>query len=281
MPANATALPADSVSDAHVIASIGASLASPKGVDAAAGFDGVPYALVPPGYSFRSLEDTLPWPARKRGRDTLNDADSFVRFVNENKTGATRLYGTLTPPSVLAVFDDHGDEPGWRQHTALYACPLSAEWKTWNAADGRRMQQAEFAQFVEDNAPDCVTPPAADMIEIARTLEAKKKVNFASGIRLTNGQTELTYEETVQGTAAKGRLALPEVFTLGVPVLEGGPKYALEARLRYRIGDGGALAMWFDLVRPHKLIEHAAREVWGLIEAQTDLRIFNGSPGAA
>lgn len=87
------------------------------------------------------------------------------------------------------------------------------------------MNQADFARFIEDNAPDIASPPAADMIEISRSLEAKKKVNFASAIRLDNGKTEFTYEEDIEGTAAKGRLQVPQVFTIGIPVPEGGPKW--------------------------------------------------------
>lgn len=116
------------------------------------------------------------------------------------------------------------------------------------------------------------------MLEISRSLEAKKKVNFASGLRLSNGQNELTYDEQISGTAAKGKLNVPELFTIGIPVLEGGIKYAVEARLRYRIADGGRLTMWFELVRPHKIVEDAVLAVWKEIEDKTGLMIFNGKP---
>lgn len=171
-------------------------------------------------------------------------------------------------------------EAGWRDHTAFYECPLSAEWKAWSKANKNLFEQAEFAQFIEDNLPDIVEPSGADMLEISRTLEAKKKINFASGIRLSNGQQELTYEEQVAGTASKGKLQIPEVFKIGIPVLEGGPRYSVQARLRYRI-DGGALVMWFDLLRPHKIIEDAVLAVWKDIEAGTGTAILNGDPDLA
>ena len=117
------------------------------------------------------------------------------------------------------------------------------------------------------------------MLEVSRTLEAKKKVNFASGIRLANGEVQFTYEEQIQGTAAKGQIKVPETFVLGIPVFHGGPRYHVEARLRYRIADGGAMTMWYDLLRPHKIIEHAALEVWKEIETETGESILHGSPG--
>ena len=196
----------------------------------------------------------------------------------ELQTPQTRLYGQANPPKFTAIFNDNaGTAPGWQDHRAVYSCPLAVEWREWTAKNGQAMNQEAFAKFIEDNAPDIVTPPAADMIEIARTLEAKKKVSFASGVRLDNGATEFTYEEDIQGTAAKGRLQVPQTFTIGVSVMENGPRYAVTARLRYRIADKGALTLWFDLERPHKIVEDAAREVRDQIAEGTGLRIFNGS----
>ena len=246
-----------------------------------------PFVLVPGHAKIEDLERLLPQPTRKSGTVTLNDHRSFVRYVLEENVPGTRIYGSVTPkPVFTAVFNDHAGNteasagrplsPGWRDHRAVYACPLSREWTIWNGASGKQMDQAAFAAFLEDNLPDIAEPAAADMLEIARSLEAKKRVNFASGLRLSNGQTQLTYEETIEGTAAKGRIHVPETFALGIAVLEGGDRYRVEARLRYRIADGGKLTMWFDLLRPHKVLEDAANFVWQAIEAETGLKVFNG-----
>ena len=237
----------------------------------------VPNVLVPEGYRVHDLESALLRPLRPRGTVVLRDTASFTAVVADRKVEGTRLYGKLSPPSFTAVFNDTtGEVPGWRDDRATYACPVSVEWQRWTASNGKQMNQEAFAQFIEDNAADCVTPDAATMIEVSRTLEAKKKVNFASGIRLSNGQSELTYEETVSGTAGKGKFTVPEEFVIGVSVLEGGPKYAVTARLRYRIAEQGKLTMWFDLLRPHKVLEDAVREVWHQIQTETGLTILNG-----
>lgn len=259
-------------------AALGAALAEAGHATAPAEGQSIPYVVVPQNYAVNDLEKLLAVPTRKRGVTTLRDVGSFCRFIADQKSDSTKLYGTkVGQPGFVAVFNDHAAGPGWKDHTAAYSCPLSVEWKTWTGKNKQAMNQETFAQFIEDNAPDCVTPDSATMIEIARTLEAKKKVNFASGIRLSNGQNELTYEEEITGTASKGKLPLPEVFTIGIPALEGGPKYAVFARLRYRIGEKGALSMWFDLERPHKVLEDAVNEVWEQIEATTSLSIFNGA----
>ena len=239
--------------------------------------DGVPIIVLPAGATTQDLSEYLLTPVRKKASVKLRDLKSFTDYVNAEKTPDTRIYGSYTPPGFTAVINDHGADAGWRDYTVGYVCPLAAEWSTWKGKSGTLMNQEQFAQFIEDNLPDIAIPAAADMLEISRSLEAKKKVNFASGIRLSNGQNELTYEEEISGTANKGKLQVPEEFTIGIPVLEGGLKYAVPCRLRYRIADAGKLTMWFEMIRPHKILEDAVKAVWTEIEQKTELSIFNGT----
>lgn len=237
-----------------------------------------PFVVLPSGASVQDLSKFLLAPPRKTGTVTLSDVASFIAFVKAECTEDTRLYGQFIQPVFTAVINDHGAAPGWRDYRATYACPLSVEWRTWSGKSGQQMNQEGFAQFIEDNLPDIAVPTAAEMLEISRSLEAKKKVNFASGIRLSNGQNELTYEEEITGTAQKGKLKVPEEFQIGIPVLEGGIRYAVNARLRYRIADGGKLSMWYELIRPHKILEDAVAAVCSEIEQKTSMPVFNGKP---
>jgi uncharacterized protein YfdQ (DUF2303 family) len=233
--------------------------------------------VIPEGFKLEDLERMMPSPARTRGITKLRDTNSFIQFVKgvvQDDADGIAIYGTMDKPSFTAIFNHNG----WRDWRAVYDCPLSREWDTWLGTSGRQMSQADFARFIEDNLPDVANPPAAEMLEISRSLEAKKKVNFASGIRLSNGQNELTYEEEISGTAAKGKLQVPETFTIGIPVLDGGERYAVEARLRYRIAEGGKLTMWYDLNRPHKILEDAVKAVWDKIAGETALPMYHGIP---
>lgn len=268
----------ENVTEAHDIMALGSALSDPLSAQPAAPGCSTPFVVVPEGYEIRALENLFQTPARRHGNREFNDAGSFARYFNDNAMSeASRIYGTKTPPNFRAVFnDDTRTAPGWKDHGATYKCPLSVEWAIWKNASGKKFTQEEFAAFIEANSPDCVKPAAADMIEISRTLEAKKKVNFASGLRLDNGQSELTYEEEIQGTAAKGRLQIPTEFELGLAVLEGGDRYSVMASLRYRILNGGVLQIWYELVRPHKIVEDAANSVWKLIEDATNCTIYNG-----
>lgn len=241
--------------------------------------DGNPFAVIPEHAELHDLEKMLSHPTRKRGNVVMRDTASFIAFVKMQKTEHTLVYGNKKNPGFVAVFNDNAtNQPGWGDYRATYTCPHSTEWETWTAKNGKTMSQVEFAQFIENNLPDMVTPPAADMLEISRSLEAKKKVNFASAIRLSNGENELTYEEQISGTAAKGKLKVPEEFQIGIPVLEGGLMYAVKARLRYRISDNGQLAMWYELIRPHKIVEDAVNTVWHEIEQKVEMTLLNGAP---
>lgn len=282
-----TATAAGAITEAEALMNAGMMLAQ----DARRTLDGHEYVLLPNGTKLQSLESLQGVPNRPRGTVNVRDMASFVAYVRErtyqagaeqfiaSDRGILRIYGQLGPkPGFRAVFNDHGKmRAGWRDDVAVFDCPLSDEWTRWTSKNGTKMDQETFATWIEDNLPDIAEPAAADMLEIARSLEAKKKVNFASGLRLSNGEHQITYEEQIDGTAAKGRLNVPEVFALGVPVFEGGDRYRVEARLRYRIADGGKLSMWYDLLRPHKIVEDAVRFQWRYIEAELGVNVLNGA----
>lgn len=230
--------------------------------------DDTPLVIVPKGYVVHDLEKMLNAPTRKRGTITYAALDSFTGAVRrESNAPFSRLFVNTSdktkPPRFICVFNDNGadrDLPCWRDHRAVYQPAFSPEWVTWTAKNGVRMNQLEFATFIEDNLPDIVAPESARVLEIAQTFVAKKKVDFSSSIRLPNGQVQLVYQETIDATAGKGHMQIPEEFQLGFPVFERGQGYSVTARLRY-MTDGGRLALWFDLLRPHKIVEDAVRQI--------------------
>lgn len=236
-----------------------------------------PIVIVPNHYKVANLEGLLAAPMRKRGTTTLRDAGSFVTMVNDHKDDSTRLFYVDSPaPGFTAVFNDHGNQPGWGDHRARYEPIFSQEWKAWIGVDAKKMSQVEMAQFIENNLDDVVEPVGAELLEICRTLEAKKQVNFASSIRLSDGSHQFTYEEDVQGSAQKGQLKVPEIFVIGVPVFINGEKWKVQVRLRFRI-DGGKLSMWLEVVRPHKTLEAAVKDILKQVSDGTGLMPLHGT----
>jgi len=225
-----------------------------------------PIALVPNGVAIESLEYLQPAPTRIRKTLKVLDADTFINYVNRFSSPATAVFCSGPEGRTFtAVIDYHQpDQPSWAEHTATYCCPISIEWGRWRAGDRKRMNQSDFAEFIEENvkditAPDGVpnAPNAADMLEISRTLEAKKNISFRQGTRLDNGQVQLTYNEEIDGRAGEsGQLSIPELFYVAVKPFPGGDAFCVPARFRYRIQEG-KLVMWFELVRPDKVLEEA------------------------
>jgi uncharacterized protein YfdQ (DUF2303 family) len=264
--------------NAETILNAGAAVADIKTVE------GVPVAVVPEGYTLHQLESLLEQerPRRHRGNLQLLDADSFIRFVAphvEAGGNVNLLYRIEPSPLFKAVLNAATPaQPAHEDHSASYAAPLSKEWLTWTKNDGEAMGQEKFALFIERNLLDIQNPSGADMLELATSFQAKKGVNFASGTKLANGQTQLVYEETIAAKAGeRGQLSVPDEILLRLPVFEGSQiGDELTAKFRYRI-DGGKLFMWYELVRPHKVLEVATQDLLRQIEQGTKLKAFKAA----
>lgn len=228
--------------------------------------------LVPAGYQLQSLEQFGAVPTRKRGNLTLHTAGSLIQYVNRHKTASTQVYAQLQPPVFVAIIDDHdaqvdGGSPHFGDHRVTYAPPLSPEWITWSQHSGKAFTQEDFALFLEQNVLDVQAPASGALLEIARTLSATTGAKFRSGTNLQNGAIQITYEEEVNGTAGvEGKTQIPEEFLLAIPVMQGGPRFGVTAKFRYKIKQG-VLSLSYDLVRPHKVVEAAVAAVVELIEA--------------
>lgn len=222
--------------------------------------DGRPYTLVPDGVSLHNLEGYLLNPVLRRADVALYDAASFVAYVNRFKDDASVIFSDKIAKAFTAVLDYHEGADGfarWGRHRVMLQARQTEAWKRWVSASKTPMNQATFAAFLEDNVPDIAEPEGAKIVEAARNLEAKKAVAFQSHQRPHDGSVHFLYSEDVQGHQRGGELKIPEQFILGIAPFEGSAKYRVTARVRFRIEDGGKLAMWFDLYRVEDIVEQA------------------------
>ena len=227
------------------------------------------------------LED--PW--RKTGTVRLLDTDSFIAYYNIHSNKAP-VYATLRPAQFIAVLNDHTEEAaGWRDHRANFLLGFSAEWNVWAKHNGMGAafgSNDAFAMFLEENAPDIIKPESALMLSIALNFRVNESVAFANIVRLQDGNTELVYNALVDASSKNangGKIKIPEQFTIEVPVFDGPKalKYKVDARFRFRLRDG-KLAIWYELIRPHKVVEQAFQDIWTQIEAETEASILLGTP---
>ena len=239
-------------------------------------------ALVPEGTSLADLTEYQYREAplhRKKGTVTLFDQASFCGYFGLFADDDSRIFADPTRSIFTAVLDYHesGDgKPRHGEHRAVFTLRNSPEWAAWSGQNTKALPQSEFAEFIEDNAADIIEPLPAHMIEVARDLKAKSEVNFASAIRLQNGQTQFTYQEEIRGSVGKGSMDVPETFRIRIPLHLGGPEYEITARLRYRIRET-KLVLWYDLYRVQKLVEAAFRDTVKVIADTTGTAVLMGS----
>jgi uncharacterized protein YfdQ (DUF2303 family) len=223
-----------------------------------------------PDGSIVDLRQFLPPPNRIRQRVEMLNVPSFAAYVMRYATDDTVIFANEPAASYEAVLDYHvplvsNDDPLARNdcdHTVVYTCPQSDQWKLWNKGNGSMQGQVEFATFLENNLRDIHSPSPAEFMELCLHFQIHKTASFESGHRLTDGQTQFHYSEEIRGSSNKkaGHIDIPATFRLAIPVFVDGPRYELEARFKYRLHDG-ALSLGYDLIRPLEVYTAAVKEV--------------------
>ncbi len=239
--------------------------------------------VVPDGGTHKviDLERYLDAPRRKTGEHKPSTVGSFADFVAAHVDGAhTTIWVDRVSLAITAVLNDHAGHDGdsaWRDHRAVLRMQRTAEWQHWLKADGKWMEQEEFAEHLEDGIREIREPSAADMLEIAQSISGSASVEFKSGRRLDNGEIAIGYVETVQATAGRaGQLEIPAQFRLSVAPFYGEKPVEINARLRYRVRSGG-LRLSYHLERPTDL-ELNVLEVIKERLAEEFPRVYNGTP---
>jgi uncharacterized protein YfdQ (DUF2303 family) len=222
-----------------------------------------------------AFEDQRERPHRIKKTVETTDAQSFIDYFNRFADDNSTIFVDVENRSFLGVLDYHegsadseaANTPRHGSHLVSYKCPLTPEAKKWLDNNAAKKNQTEFAEFTEEGAPEIVEPSAAEMLEIALTMQAKTGVDFSSGIRLDNGQVQLTYREDIQGTAGTtGQMKIPSKIALGIQLFQGGDRYRVEANFRYRLS-AGRMTLWYDLIRPHIALADAVKQIQEKIKA--------------
>lgn len=222
-------------------------------------------------------------PRRKTGTTIVRDVDSFAYYYAKHADDATETYVDLDEGVITAVLDAHQpdpDAPRWGEHRLKLVMTPTEPWKRWTGANRRYMPQVDFAEFLEDNLPDIAPEPvpAAGMLEIARTFQAKTSVAFSSGVVAASGDITLAYEETTTASGgAKGKIPIPRAFAVGIAPFDDCDPYKIEARFRHRIR-GNALHLAYILDRPEDVVRDAVKSVVAKVEEATGARIMRGAP---
>lgn len=189
------------------------------------------------------------------------ETESFIGYVNAFKRlDQTRIFVHPERLKAEAVIDyDKTASADRGVHRATLQLSTSPEWKTWMDAAAhtktRGFSQEEFAEFLEENGVNVVTPPAADLIELVTKMQITRQVNYKRTVHLPDGRQQFTYTNDTEGNA--GDMAFPTKLELGIPVFKGGQPYRVTILLRYRLQDGGTLRFALIVHRHEEIMRDA------------------------
>jgi uncharacterized protein YfdQ (DUF2303 family) len=245
-------------------------------------------------------------PERRRGTVTLTTEDAFVSFVERFAGDNTIIFAKrdLKAPALTAVFDYHPatgkvEDAAFTQFRARYPFPLSKEWQRWLTQNDQAMEATAFAVFVEDNLLDVVaigTAPEdedlktfaaavggrfaspSQLLDMSRSLQINVASSVKHAITLASGEISVAYNEQHQDGAGKP-ISVPNLFAIGIPIFEAGPRYRIPVRLRYRV-NAGRITWSYSLVKPEASFDHAFTEAAERVanEEGTGLPLFYGEP---
>lgn len=249
-------------------------------------------------------------PLRRTGTATATTLNSFIDLIVRHKSPNSVVFADANwkAPKFTAVIDYHtrtdetadlqpGDDPHARfgKHRIIYTFPLSEAWKIWIANNGKPMQQADFAAFIEDHIVDLASPmqaetneardnfkttvaTPAELIELSRGMEILVGSRIKSRQNLASGEKQLVFE-TENRSADGSTLIVPGLFVVNVaPFYQGEPMRIL-ARLRYRPSEGGVV--WFyELYRPDLAIEEQVSADLDTVADKAGVPTFHGHPEA-
>lgn len=245
----------------------------------------VPVLIIQEGQKFMPFPELLPRPLRVKAKLTAMDVGGFIDYVNEYKLSRTRLFATTAGPalSITGKIDYHEAGEGEKAPSHCdhnITCPLtySEEWNRWTGTNNRQMSQKEFGTFLEDNLADVIEPQSDSLLAAALNFSTSRKMDFHSFNRLSDGLTQFTYSETDSNTS---QAALPTEITVSLPVFVNDTKYALKARLKWNLNPDKALKIWYEIVRPDKVVELALKAVLADIATKTGITPIRASVALA
>lgn len=241
----------------------------------------IPYAVVPRGYQVESLKDFIIDEAQVDQAVTVISPSSLIGYVSRFKDERSVIFADTEKTRFCAVLDYHldGKTPFKNTHVVTYDCPLSDEWKAFTRYNAEKMDQVTFAEFIEQHI-NCIAPTSDsnqtsgnELLEMVLAFQETRTSNFKAVTRLSDGTFQMAFSNETTGS---GNTKLPEKISLAISPFHNGTPYQIDARIRYRLREG-KLALWYELIDPKKIIEHAYNEI--LVDLQNqlpDVPVFEG-----
>ncbi|HEY6527117.1 MAG TPA: DUF2303 family protein [Cellvibrionaceae bacterium] len=237
--------------------------------------NGIPAAIVAEGMKVEFLkkqfDEMLDKPRRFEQNTVIGSAQDFIayfnRYANEQSTIFYNENGEF-----FATLDWHksAEIPSFKNHTVRFTSEPHQKWSEWVAKNNKPQSQEDFALFIEDHIKEFEEPEGQVMLEIASTLKATIGVDFKSQKLTHNGQSQIRYEEKMEGKAGEaGEFLIPKEFIVNLQPFKSSSAYRIKAWFRYRVSRDG-LSMWYTLQNPHLPKEDAINDAFKIIKEGMD-----------
>lgn len=236
-------------------------------------------------------------PRAREGEAKALTVASFVDLVKRHADDGSAIFAeTRWPqPKLIAVIDYHALDktPRHGRHRIQYDFPISDEFKAWHTNNGKVMDQAAFAAFLEEHAAELASPTEGEASEferlfkekfgnpteiltLSRELEVLVGHHVKNKIRLQTGETEVVFVEEHNDRNGQ-KVAVPGIFMVSVAAFLDGEPVRIPARLRYRVADGG-LKWFYQLYRWEYWLRDRVQNDLDKVSAETGLPAFEGVP---
>lgn len=250
---------------------------------------------------FREARRTAP--ERRTGTARVTTLESFVALARRFADPHSAIFAVddRNAPRLITVLDYHeqtaAGAPRFGTHRIEYAFPLSEEWRAWTRFAARdSISQTDLATFLEEHIVDVRAPESIGeetaalgkqlgityagpdaLMALSRGLSVRVDQKVVQAVNLSTGEATLGFEETHRERDGSGPLKVPGGFVIAIPVFRGGGRYAISARLRYRVREG-AVTWRVALHRVDAVFDDAFTRACGEAMAGADLPLFYGQP---
>ena len=239
--------------------------------------DDIPHVLRQNDTTLINLESAMDAPRRIRARPELRELESFLSYLADFAQPGSAIFARSDSAglSATAIIDYpvNQESPSWGDHRVSLRTELSTDFARLTRYNGNNFNQEAFAEFVEDNARLFADPSGADMLTIASEINMTQQVEWKGAVRLTNGDTAVSFVSTTK--AGSGNVELPPFIPFAAAVFADGEVLPIRARLRHKL-DSGALFLRYEILQLPDLMETATEQILDRIAEATGLTPFIG-----
>jgi len=208
------------------------------------------------------------------------EISSFIKYVNEHKIAATRIFAQVnkTPVEFGAIIDYHAGTENedytadWCAHRATLTLQESDQFKLWKTYSGKFMTQDDFSEFLKDNRLDVFEPNNAELLDLVLMLEATSDSRCVGKTRTNEGMVA-QYENTTQFNAGKENVPVPDTLKIRIPLYVGAEPVELVADFKFRVKDN-AIKIGYRLLAIDKVLRDAVTGVRDQVQSRTETQVF-------